>query len=84
MGIDMVTLDSHKISIMICTKLTKTDRTAINNSYKITQENSTNNNVNYCWKLLHEIRLKKTTNKVRRAEWEWKEVKRVRKKVPTA
>ena len=45
------TRPSYKISIMICTKLTKADCTAINNSYKIIKEDSTTNNMHYCCKL---------------------------------
>ena len=49
-GIDMVTEDivTIKSSIMIYTKLTKTDRSAINNRFVIINENSTNNNMHYC------------------------------------
>ena len=49
-GIDMVTEDivTNKSSIMIYTKLTKTDMTAINNRFVIINENSTNNNMHYC------------------------------------
>ena len=41
---------SDKISIMIWTILTKADCTASNHSYILIQNNSTNNNVHYCWK----------------------------------
>ena len=49
-GIDMVTF-SYKISIMIRTKLTMTDCAASNNSYIITINNSTNNNMHFCLRL---------------------------------
>ena len=41
---------SYKFSIMIYTKFTKTDCTASKN-YNIINNDITNSNMNYCWKL---------------------------------